>query len=119
MNIGRIAQGLVKLCKKGQFDKAVCDYYAKDVVSIEPAGDQKVTKGIDGVKAKGEWWAANHKVHKMTVTGPFVSKNQFVVRFTTDVTFKRTKKRFTMDELGLYTVRRGKVVQEQFFYHAG
>jgi hypothetical protein len=119
MTLEKIAHGLVKLCKKGRFDQAVCDYYADDAVSIEPAGDQKITKGIAGIKGKGEWWVTNHKVSKMTVAGPFLGKDQFVVRFTVAGIFKPTKKRFAMDELAIYTVRRGKVVQEQFFYHAG
>jgi hypothetical protein len=115
MKIEDIAQGLVKLCKKGRFLEALDQYYAEDAVSIEPAGKSKVTKGIKGLHAKGEWWAANTKVHHLEVSGPFTGKGQFVVRFTLDVTFKGGKRR-KMDELGIYTVRRGKVVTEQFFY---
>jgi hypothetical protein len=119
MKLEDIATGLVKLCKKGKFAQAVDTYYADDVVSVEPAGDEKEMRGIASVKAKGEWWAANHKVHQLTVAGPFLGKGQFVVRFTVDVTFTPEKKRFIMDELAIYTVRRGKISHEQFFYHAG
>jgi hypothetical protein len=119
MKIEDIAKGLVKLCKKGSFAEAIEKYYADDIVSVEPAGEQKVAKGIDAIRAKTEHWMQNNKVHKSSVEGPFVGKGQFVVRFTVDMTFKPTNKRFVLDELGIYTVRRGKIVHEQFFYHAG
>jgi hypothetical protein len=118
MKLEDIASGLVKFCKKGKFDRAVDAYYADDVVSVEPAGEQKEMRGIAAIKAKGAWWAENHEVHKLTVAGPFLGKGQFVVRFTVEVTFKPEKKRFVMDELAIYTVRRGKIAHEQFFYHA-
>jgi ketosteroid isomerase-like protein len=41
------------------------------------------------------------------------------VRFKYDVTPKHTGKRMTMDETGLYTVRDGKIVKEEFFYTMG
>jgi len=119
MKLEEIAKGLVRYCKKGKFEKAVEAYYSAEIVSVEPAGDPKEVKGLEAIKAKGEWWVSNHKVHKMTVEGPFLGKGQFVVRFICDVTFKPEKKRFTMDELGIYTVKGGKIVREQFFYHAG
>ena len=119
MKIEKIAQGLVKLCQKGRFSEAREAYYSNKIVSVEPAGDDRIAKGLPAVNAKGEWWAENHTVHKLTVEGPFVGRKQFVVRFVCDVTFKPAKKRLLLDELAIYTVGRGKVVHEQFFYHVG
>jgi hypothetical protein len=42
------------------------------------------------------------------------SGDQFVVRFTIDFTPKG-KSRMSMDEVGPYTVKDGKIVQERFF----
>jgi len=36
-----------------------------------------------------------------------------------DVTKKPSGKRMTLDELGLFTVRDGKIVREEFFYTDG
>lgn len=119
MKIAQIAEGLVKLCRKGKFAEAADAHYSEKVVSVEPAGEDPETRGLGAVKARAQWWVDNHTVHKMTVDGPFVGKTQFVVRFTCDVTFKPEKKRFTMDELALYTVKAGKIVRAQFFYNAG
>ena len=39
-----------------------------------------------------------------------------MVRFTMDLTPKDGK-RHTMDEVAMYTVKNGKIVDESFFYH--
>ncbi len=59
-----------------------------------------VCRGKEAVKAKGDWWQANHEVHGATVEGPYVNGDQFVVRFTMEVTPKATGERVTMDEVG-------------------
>ena len=71
-------------------------------------------KGRKAVEGKGEWWYANHEVHKFEVEGPYVHGDQFVVRFKMDVTPKGGK-RMTLDEVGLYSVQKGKIVEERFF----
>jgi hypothetical protein len=40
------------------------------------------------------------------------------VRYLYEVTNKGTDQRTAMDELALYWVQDGKIVKEQFFYHA-
>ena len=47
-------------------------------------------------------------------TGPFVARDTFVVRFDIDVTFKPTGKRMEASEVGIYTLKDGKVVREEF-----
>ena len=46
--------------------------------------------------------------------GPYVHGDQFVVRFNMDVTPKGGK-RMTLDEVGLYTIQNGNIVEERFF----
>jgi ketosteroid isomerase-like protein len=55
-------------------------------------------------------------VHDFEVTGPFVNGDQFVVGFKMDLTPKSTGERTTMDEVGVYTIRDGKIAEERFFY---
>ena len=50
--------------------------------------------------------------------GPLAHGDRFVVGFQYDVTNKPSGKRMKMDEVGLYTVRNGKIVREEFFYDA-
>ncbi len=68
------------------------------------------------MKAKGEWWVANHEVHASKVEGPLVAGAHFSVSFKFDVTFKPQNRRFTMEEIAVYKVAGGKIVHEEFFY---
>jgi hypothetical protein len=116
MAITDVAQGLVALCREGKFEEATERYYADDIVSVEPFGEDPVAKGIAAVKAKGEWWVANHEVHGLEVGGPYINGDQFAVRFVIDVTEKASGKRSVFDEIGVYTVKNDKIAHEAFFY---
>lgn len=117
MTIQDIAADLVALCKAGDFATPGEKYWADDVVSLEAMpGDMARVQGKDAVRGKGEWWAANHQVHGAEVTGPYINGDQFAVGFKMEVTPKATGERITMDEVALYTVKDGKIVEERFFY---
>ena len=117
MSVQDIAADLVAMCKAGQFGESGEKYWAADVVSYEPAPGAEMAeiRGIQGVRGKGEWWSANHEVHGVQVEGPYVNGDQFAVRFTMDVTPKGGA-RMTLDEVGVYTIRNGKIAEERFFY---
>ena len=122
MNTMEIARQLVALCRQGKNEEALATLFSPDVVSVEAmamAGGKAESVGMAAVKAKGEWWMANHEVHSAAVTGPWPHGNRFVVGFQYDVTFKQTGKRMALDEVALYTIEGGKIVREEFFYDAG
>ncbi len=119
MTIQEVASQLVKLCSEGKFDEATDSLYSSDIVSMEasaPPGGSRESKGIAAVKAKGEWWVANHDVHSVNVEGPLIAGDHFAVTFKLDITFKPQAKRFTMEEVAVYKVANGKIVYEEFFY---
>jgi SnoaL-like protein len=120
MTTQEVANTLVKLCSEGKFQEAGEALYSPDIVSVEagaPPGMSRESKGLEAVRAKGEWWASNHEVHSATVGGPLVAGSHFAVTFKLDVTFKPQSKRFTMEEVGVYKVVDGKIVYEEFFYN--
>ncbi len=120
MSMPSVAQSLVDLCRQGKNIEAVDRHYADDIVSIEPAGNPQmpaVQQGKPAIRGKNEWWVANHEVHSASASAPMIGDGQFTVHFQYDVTQKATGKRFQMTEIGLYTVKGDKIVQEQFFYH--
>ena len=122
MTTQEVADQLVKLCREGKFAEATASLYAHHVVSVEaaaPPGGSRETKGLEGVKAKGEWWEANHEIHSCTVEGPLVAGRRFAAAFIIDATFKPEGRRFTMKEIAVYKVEDGKVVHEEFFYDMG
>jgi hypothetical protein len=113
-----VANDLVAMWKAGEFDASGEKYWAEDVVSYEnapPGADMAEIRGVAGVKAKGDWWNANHEIHGVEVEGPYLNGDQFTVRFKMDLTPKGGQ-RHTMDEIGLYTIRDGKIAEERFFY---
>jgi ketosteroid isomerase-like protein len=119
MTTQEVANKLVSLCSKGQFVDAGEALYSPDIVSMEaaaPPGQSRESKGIAAIRAKAEWWAANHDVHSTKVEGPIVAGPYFAVTFKMDVTFKPQSRRFTMEEVAVYQVVDGKIVREEFFY---
>lgn len=119
MNVNEIANDLVALCKTGDFKTPGEKHWADNVVSVEaggPPGMDPVSRGKAAAVAKGEWWEGAHTIHSTSVDGPWVNGDQFTVRFHIDVTNKQSGQRQVMDEIGLYTVKDGKIVEERFFY---
>ena len=120
-----VGQKLVSLCKQGKNLEAVETLYAPDVESIEVHGMPELPahmKGIDAVRRKNRWWIENHEMHGGDVMGPWPHGERFIVHFKYDVTAKvgpMAGQRMQMEEAGLYTVRDGKIVREEFFYHLG
>lgn len=112
-----VANDLVAMWKSGRFDESGEKYWADDVVSYENMPGQQMAeiRGKDGVRGKGEWWGANHELHGVEVEGPYLHGDQFTVHFKMDVTPKDGA-RMTMDEIGLYTIRDGKIAEERFYY---
>src|ERR1700683_3334886 len=120
MTTKEVADILVKHCSQGKFEEAMKALYSDDIVSMEagaPPGQSRESKGIAAVKAKSEWWAANHEVHAAEVDGPLVAGSNFARPFKLDVTFKPQNKRFQMEEVAIYKVADGKIVYEEFFYN--
>lgn len=117
MSIQAIADDFTALCKAGEFDAAGEKYWADDVVSLEKGeGDMARAEGLAAVRGKGEWWAANHEIHGFEAEGPFVNGDQFAVIFRMDITQKQSGERVKMNEVALYTVKGGKIVEERFYY---
>jgi hypothetical protein len=116
MSINDIAHDLVALCQAGKFDEAGETYWAQDVVSVEAMGEAAESHGIDAARGKGEWWNNSHDIHSVAVEGPYINGDQFAVRFKMDVTVKETGVRQQMDEVGVYTIKDGKIAEERFFY---
>ncbi len=118
MTTQQVADKVVEYCKAGKFIEAY-KLYSPDIVSVEagaPPGQSRESKGLDAVKAKGDWWMQNHQVHSSKVEGPLVAGPYFSVKYEFDVTFKPQNRRFKMEEVAIYKVADGRIVHEEFFY---
>jgi ketosteroid isomerase-like protein len=120
-----VGKKLVAYCNAGKNLEAVNTLYSPDVESNEVHGMPEFPaqmKGIDAVRKKNQWWLDNHTIHGGETMGPWPHGDRFIVHFRFDVTAKTgpmAGKRMQMDEAGLYTVRDGKIVREEFFYDMG
>ena len=118
MTTQEIANQLVELCRKGDFEKVQKDLFADDATSIEPYATpafEKETKGMKALKEKGEKWNSMvQEMHGVTVSDPLVASDSFVCTMRMDVTMKERGK-MDMTELCVYQVKDGKIVSEQFF----
>jgi ketosteroid isomerase-like protein len=115
MGIETTAAAFADRLKAGDFDGAN-KFWSKEVVSIESmSGPMRELRGREAVQGKSDWWYANHKVHRFEAIGPFINGDQFAMIFKSDLTPVATGKRMKMEEVGVYTVKRGKIVEERFF----
>ena len=125
MDSVKVGRKLVDLCKDGRNMEAIDALYSPNVVSIEAAGNPQVPaelRGIDKIREKNKWWYDNHEVHSAKVEGPFPHQDRFAVKYHFETTPKSGPmkgKRMSMDEVGIYTVKDGKIVREEFFYDMG
>jgi len=118
MKTEEIAKNLVAWCNSGQEARCYEELYSPNIVSIEAdkSSPNAISNGMEEVAKKGEWWKENFEVHSVKTSEPIVADGWFTVRHTMDTTHKPSGQRSTMAELGVYQVKEGKIVQEQFFY---
>ncbi len=118
MNTQEVANKLVNMCRQGNFNGAMEELYADNIVSREmPGWPNEVTSGIKQVFEKSEQWVANvEEFHSAEVSDPIVAGNHFSITMDMDVTFK-DRGRQQMSEVCVYEVdNNGKICNEQFFY---
>jgi ketosteroid isomerase-like protein len=117
MTVAELAAAFTALLKEGKDEEASARFSSDDIVSIEAMdGPMSRLEGREALAAKRAWWEETFEVHGAEVHGPFVNGDQFAVRFWIDCTERPTGNRTQMDEVGLYTVKDGKIVEERFFY---
>ena len=121
MNTQDVANKIVELTRKQAWYDAL-DLYDDNVVSVEASGmggGSPETRGKEGVRGKVDWWVNSMDVHSFDVNGPFVAHDRFVVQYDADVSDKKTKARHKMSEVGVYTVKNGKITREEFLPRVG
>ena len=112
MDTKDVAKKVVELVRKQAWYEALDTLYADDVLSVEATAPE--TRGKEGVRGKIDWWVNAMEIHSFEASEPFVANDRFVVQYDADVTEKESKKRRRMSEVGVYTVKNGKIVREEF-----
>ena len=117
MNTQQVAEKVVELVRKQAWYEALDALYDKDIVSVEATAPE--SRGKEAVRGKIDWWVNAMEVHSFEASEPFVAHDRFVVQYDADVTEKESKKRRHMSEVGVYTVKNGKIVREEFLPRVG
>jgi hypothetical protein len=122
MTTEEIGKKVVELTRRQAWREAVDTLYSNDIVSVEAqamGGESSEKRGLEAVRGKTEWWINTMNVYDIKVTGPFVAHDRFVVLY--DIVFgeKTSEERIRMAEAGVYTVKDGKIVWEEFLPQLG
>jgi len=118
MTTQEVANRLVALCRTGQYQQAVEELYAPDIVSVEPEGaPNRMVTGLAAIAEKGKKFESMiEKVNKSIISDPIVAENFFACNMLMNVQMKGAPAVIDMDEICVYTVNNGKIVREEFFY---
>ncbi|MEO6229085.1 MAG: nuclear transport factor 2 family protein [Ferruginibacter sp.] len=118
MTIQEIADRLVQLCARGQFETAQKELFADDAVSIEPFVTpefEKETTGLDAIVEKGKKFDSMvEHMNNLEISTPIIAGQSFAITLRMDVIMKG-KGQMDMTEICLYKVKDGKIISEEFF----
>ena len=119
MTLNEVANELVAGCRENRARANLQKLYSQDAVSVEATdmGMGRETHGLAGIDGKHQWWDDNHTVTGGRVDGPFPhGDDRFAVVFAMQGKNKSDGTTFDMTEVGVYHVKDGKIVREEFFY---
>ena len=111
-----VGEKLVALANAGKFREVEEQLWSPNIVSIEGFG--QAFHGRKAVEAKNRGWYEQNEVAGFAAEGPFVGATGFAIKMKIQVREKATGKITDMNEIGVYTVLNGKIVQEEFMYGA-
>ena len=119
MSVKEVAEKLVGLCREGNIQACYDQLYSREILSIEPEnfnGIQKA-KGMAAVMLKLKEVAASvQEVHSTEIGDPIIAGNHFAITWKTVMTNKNSDRKTTVDEIAVFEVENGKIIEEQFFY---
>ena len=112
MTTEEVAKKVVELVRKQAWYDALDTLYDQDIVSVEATAPE--SRGKEAVRGKIDWWVNAMEVHSFKASEPFIAHDRFVVQYDADVTEKESKQRRQISEVGVYIVKNGKIVREEF-----
>jgi hypothetical protein len=112
MTTEEVVKKVVQFVRKQAWYEALDALYDDNIVSIETTAGE--TRGKEGVRGKIDWWVKAMEVHSFGASEPFVGNDRFVVQYDAEITDKESKQKRKLSEVGVYTVKDGKIVREEF-----
>ena len=117
MTVQDIANKLVQYCREGKWEQCYTELYSPEILSAEAPGlGIPDANGFDQLAEKGKKWNENIlDFHSNSVGEPIVAENHFSMTMTFDATYK-DRGRAKTNQICVYKVADGKIVEERFFY---
>jgi len=117
MTTQEVATRFHEYMQEGAFEKIYTELYSPDATSEEtPGSEWGKASGMAEIQEKGKKWMDSiEEMYGGTTEKPVIAGNYFTCYMTMDYKPKDGE-RTNMEEIGLYGVKDGKIVSEQFFY---
>jgi len=117
MSTQEVANKWAEMCNQGQFLECVDELYAANIISREMIGTpDDVVSGKQNIIEKSQKWLDSvQEFHGGNVSEPVVAQNHFTSIMSFDVTFKESGRQ-QMEEVCVFEVKEGEIINEQFFY---
>ncbi|MEL7002603.1 MAG: SnoaL-like domain-containing protein [Bacteroidota bacterium] len=118
MTTQEVATPFIKLLQEGKYDKAQKEFFADDIVSIEPEGvPDRIQKGINAILQKGEKFNDTvEQIHTNEVSDAIIAGNFFSCSIKSKMSFKGAPEPMMLEEIAVYHVSGDKIDREEFFY---
>ena len=114
MTTQQIADKLVAYCRQDKNLDCIKELYAEDATSTESG---TVKQGRENILQKNiNWFNSVEVLHSTIISQPIVTGDFFAITMDIDATYKQHG-RFVMREIGVYEVKDGKIISDQFFYN--
>ena len=121
MTTQQVADRYYDLAKQSKRRDIVEELYGQDIVDREPEhaiamGVPTLTRGLDAVKAKSKVREDMiETLHGESCSAPVVGGKFFSVAIGRDITL-RGRPLMSLQEIGVYEVKDGKIISEQYCY---
>lgn len=119
MTTQEVAKRYYELIQKHQYKQIQDELYAPNAISIEPENDTNLPLVVEGIEAiqqkEGLFFSQVEQMFGGRMSELIVS--DFFFSHMTEMDAKmKGKERKTKGQIGVFEVRNGKIVKEQFFY---
>lgn len=117
MTITQISSRLVELLRNKAFIQALKELYDENAISLEPGfHPYPKTQGLPALLKKEQLFLDSiHSWHDLQISEALISKSHFSIRMFSNLQLKSETK-LEIDEIIVYQVKNGKIIQEMYFY---
>ena len=123
MEIREIAEACLDIWRKddstARWFETIEKFYGEDAVNVEPTNWGELPSeavGKEAIIEKYKFNAAELVERDFEFQGPYYSGDRFAVRIAGHLTVNKTGQQAAFSEIGLFTVKDGKIVREEFLY---